>query len=155
MGRALHDRQSLVSGRSQDCHEAALLWSLTAREVQVLKSCFAIALLIFISASSAFAQYVAVVQACSRDVASRCSPSRPGGDRLIECIKTHFADFTRPCQAALVRVAAVRESCAADIEAQCPAVKPSAGRILLCVKQRFATLSERCRDAIGHAAERK
>ena len=140
---------------SQDRHEAVLFWPLTAREAQVGKSCLAIALLVSISTSSAFAQYVAVIQACSREVASRCSPSQPGGDRLLECIKTHFADFAQPCQAALVKVAAVREACAADIEARCPAVKPSAGRILLCVREHFAALSERCKEAISHAAERK
>jgi len=121
----------------------------------VQKLCFTIALLAFTPTSSVFAQYVGVIHACSRDVASRCSPSQSGGDRLIECIKTHFADFAQPCQAALVKVATVRESCGADIEAQCPAVQPRAGRILLCVKQHFAALSERCKNAIGHAAEGK
>jgi hypothetical protein len=121
----------------------------------VRKLCLAIALLALASTSSALAEYVGVIHACSRDVASRCSPAQPGGDRLIECIKTHFAEFAQPCQAALVKVAAVRESCGADIEAQCPTVQPSAGRILLCVKEHFGALSERCKSAIAHAAERK
>jgi len=78
-----------------------------------------------------------------------------GKNRLIECIKAHFAEFARPRQTALVKVAAEREACAADIEAQCPIIKPAGGRILLCVKEHFAGLSERCKDAIGHTAERK
>jgi hypothetical protein len=125
------------------------------REAQVGKPCFAVALLVLISTSPAFSQYVAVIQACSRDVVRHCTPSQPGGSQLIECIKSHFADFAQPCQAALLKIVAVRESCAADIEAQCHAVKPTAGRILLCVKEHFATLNERCKDAIGHASERK
>jgi hypothetical protein len=88
-------------------------------------------------------------------VVRHCAPSQPDGSRLIECIRAHFAAFTRPCQAALVRVAAERAACAADIETQCPTVKPTAGRILLCVKEHFAALSEPCKDAIGRAAERK
>jgi hypothetical protein len=119
------------------------------------KSYFVIALFYLVSTSPAFAQYVAVIQACTRDVASRCSPSQVGGDRLIECIKAHFPDFAPPCQAALVKVGTEREACAADIEAHCPAIKPTAGRILLCVKRHFATLSELCKDAVSRAAERK
>jgi hypothetical protein len=126
-----------------------------AREASVRKFSFVMALFVFVSKSPAAAQYAAVIQACSHDVVRHCAPSQPGGNALIECIRAHFADFGRPCQAALVRVAAEREACAGDIEAQCPAVKPAAGRILLCVKEHFAALSERCKDAIGHAAERK
>lgn len=119
------------------------------------KSYFIVVLFIYVSTSPAFSQYVAVVQACSRDVVRHCAPSQPGGNRLIECIKAHFADFARPCQAALVEVAAEREACAADIETRCPAVKPTAGRILLCVKKHFANLSEPCKDAVSRAAERE
>lgn len=104
---------------------------------------------------SAFGQYVAVIQACGRDVVKFCAPDKPEGSRLAECIEAHFLDFTEPCKTALVKVAAVREACGVDIREQCPGIKPSAGRILLCVKGHFAALSVQCKDAIGHAAVRK
>ena len=103
----------------------------------------------------AFGRYVAVIQACSRDIAEFCAPDRPEGSRLAKCTEAHFQDFTEPCQAALVNIAAVREACGENIREQCPGVKPGAGRILLCVKEHFAALSEPCKEAIGHAAERK
>jgi hypothetical protein len=104
--------------------------------------------------SPAFGQYVAVIQACSRNVAEFCAPDRPDGNRLAECTEAHFQDFTEPCKAALVKIAAVREACKPDIQEQCSGVKPSAGRILLCIKAHFAALSKPCKDAIGHAAVR-
>jgi len=135
---------------------AVLSWALVGeREASVRKAYFVMALFVYVSTPPAFAQYVAVVQACGREVSRHCAPSQPGGDRLIACINAHFPEFARPCQAALVKVAAEREACAADIETRCPGLKPNAGRILLCVKKHFAALSERCKDAIGHAAERK
>lgn len=117
-------------------------------------SAIPVAISVLLTGSTASGQYVAVIQACSRDVVARCAPSQPGGDRLTDCIKAHFNDFARPCQVALVKVAAVSEACAADIQQHCPAVKPSGGRILICVKAHFAALSEPCKDAIGGSAER-
>jgi hypothetical protein len=103
----------------------------------------------------AFGQYVAVIQACSRDVVEFCAPDRSEGSRLAKCTQAHFQDFTEPCQAALVKIAAVREACGENIREQCPGVKPSAGRILMCVKEHFAALSDQCKQAIGLAATRK
>jgi len=116
----------------------------------VARSCLALAMFLLFSMSPAFADYLAI-QACSWDAKRFCS----GGDRLGECIKAHFQDLAKPCQAALVRIAAVRESCGADIQAQCRGIKPGQGRIFLCVREHFAALSEPCKDAIAHAAERK
>ena len=115
------------------------------------RSCLALVLFVLLSVSSATGQYVGVIEACNRDVARFCSPSAPGGDRLTECIKTHFQDFAEPCKTALVRIAPVRESCGTDIRKQCRAVNPSAGRVLLCVKKHYTALSEarRTRKAAG------
>jgi hypothetical protein len=105
--------------------------------------------------SPALGQYVAVIQACNRDVVEYCAPDRPDGVRLAKCTEAHFQDFSEPCKAALVKIASVTDACGGDVHEQCHGVRPSAGRILLCVKQHFASLSDPCKDAIGHAAERK
>jgi hypothetical protein len=109
--------------------------------------------LLFVSPS--FGQYVAVIQACNRDVAQFCAPDRPDEMRLAKCTQAHFQDFTEPCKAALVKIALQIDACGEDIHEQCPGIRPSAGRILLCVKQHFTSLSDSCRAAIGNAAERK
>jgi hypothetical protein len=115
----------------------------------------AFAIFVLLSVSPALGQYVAVIEACSRDVTVSCAPAQPGRGPLMECVKAHFQDFTEPCKAALVSIAGVRDSCGMDIREQCPAIEPGAGRILLCVKEHFAALSESCKEAIGRAAERK
>src|SRR5215813_137529 len=81
----------------------------------------------------AFGQYVAVIQACSRDIAELCAPDRPEGSRLAKCTEAHFQDFTEPCQAALVNIAAVREACGENIREQCPGARPSAPRKFTCM----------------------
>jgi len=114
-----------------------------------------LALLLLLSMSSAFAQYVTVIAACTRDVTKLCHAVQPQQNFLAECIESHFQDFHEQCRTALMQTAAVREACNADIAQQCPAERPGAGRILLCVKKHFAALGQSCRDAIGHAAELK
>jgi hypothetical protein len=112
-------------------------------------------ILILVSISPVFAQYVRVIQACNHDVAHSCSPDPSGTRPLVECVRAHFQDFTEPCQTALMRIPAVLNSCADDIQKQCPGIEPSAGRILICVKGHFAALSEPCKEEIGRAAERE
>jgi Cysteine rich repeat len=112
-----------------------------------------LALLLFLSIPSAFAQYVTVIAACTRDVTRLCDHAMPERNLLTECVESHFQDFHERCRSALMQTAAVREACESDIEQQCPGVHPGAGRILLCVKKNFAALGQSCKDAIGHAAE--
>jgi len=116
---------------------------------------FAACVLLMLSASSSFGQYVSVIQACTRDVMKFCPAGQRGAEPLTECVKAHFDDFSQPCKAALVKIASVREACGAEIQKHCPTAEPGAGRVLLCVKQHFAAMSDQCKEAIGHAAERK
>jgi hypothetical protein len=111
----------------------------------------AFAMFVLLSVSPASAQYVAAIEACRRDINQYCA----SGAGVAECIKSHFQDLAKPCQAALVRIAAVRDACAADIQAQCRGIKRGEGRILLCVREHFAALSEPCKDAIAEAAKQK
>ena len=59
--------------------------------------------LLFVSPS--FGQYVAVIQACNRDIVQFCAPDRPDGMGLAKCTEAHFQDFTESCKAALVKIA--------------------------------------------------
>ena len=113
------------------------------------------ALLLLLSIPPAFAQYVTLIEACTRDVTKFCTAARSERNSLAECIESHFRDFHEQCRRALVQTAAVREACKPDIEQQCPAARPGAGRILLCMKKHFDALGQSCKDAIGRAAELK
>jgi len=124
-------------------------------EVHVGRICFAFAVLVLLSVSSASGQYVTAILACSRDVAGFCNAAKSVGDRLAECTKAHFEEFSEPCKVALLKIAATREACRPDIGEKCPGVKLGAGRLFLCVKEHFSSLSEPCKDAIGHAAAKR
>jgi hypothetical protein len=102
--------------------------------------------------SSASGQYVSVILACSRDVTAFCNTAKSEGNRLAECTKAHFQEFSEPCKTALVKIAAVREACRSDVREQCPGIKLGAGRLFLCVKKHFSALSEPCKDAIARAS---
>jgi len=117
--------------------------------------CIAFAVLVLLSVSSASGQYVTAILACSRDVAGFCNTAKSEGNRLAECTKAHFEEFSEPCKVALLKIAAAREACRTDIGEQCPGIKLGAGRLLQCVKKHFSALSEPCKDAIGHAAAKR
>lgn len=125
-------------------------WGLTVG--RIYRSCLILGL-IFVS--PALGQYVAVIQACNRDLVEFCAPDRPDEFHLAKCTEAHFQDFTESCKTALVKIASLTAACGADVHEQCPGVRPNAGRVLQCVKRHFASLSDSCKDAIGHAAERK
>src|SRR5262249_1016538 len=77
------------------------------QEVEVRQCRVAPAIFVLLSASPAFGQYAAVIQACSRDLMQLCAPAQRGGTPLTECVTVHFQEFTEPCKAALVRIAPV------------------------------------------------
>ena len=124
-------------------------------EVRVGRICLAFTVIVLLSPSSASGQYVRAILDCSRDVAGFCNAAKSEGNRLAECTKAHFEEFSEPCKTALVKIATVREACQTDIREQCPGIKLGAGRLLLCVKKHFSALSEPCKDAIGDAIAKR
>ena len=120
-----------------------------------MKTSFLTLALVLLIALPAFAQYAAVIHACSRDMTTVCEDGQSEQNRFDECVKLHFSDLSESCKASLARIATVVEACAADIREQCHSIKPGAGRVFLCVKRHFPALSEPCKEAIGKTAERK
>ena len=62
-----------------------------------------LALLLQLSIPSAFAQYVTVIAACTRDATKFCPAALPQRNALAECIEAHFQHFHEQCRAALVQ----------------------------------------------------
>jgi hypothetical protein len=54
------------------------------------KQCLYFATLLLLSVTSAFCQYVPVIQKCTRDITTLCAASLPVSNPLTECVKTHF-----------------------------------------------------------------
>ncbi|WP_421995316.1 cysteine rich repeat-containing protein [Reyranella sp.] len=44
-------------------------------------------------------------EACGSDVQRLCAGTRPGGGRLLQCIRSHQSDLTVECKAALAEAA--------------------------------------------------
>jgi hypothetical protein len=90
-----------------------------------------------------------VREACKADVEKFCKDIKPGGGRIIACLKGHEAEVSAGCKAAFGEVAEkirkFAEDCKADREKFCAKVRPGRGRILACLKGRQADLAPACK----------
>ena len=97
---------------------------------------------------------------CQPDIKKFCADVKPGGGRIIECLKAHEPELSPACQerrATIQKEAkAVHAACAGDAEKFCQNVQPGQGRIAKCLKQHQSELSSQCQSAISTAkAENK
>lgn len=91
--------------------------------------------------------------ACKGDFAKFCKDVKPGGGRLIACLKEHERELTPECKTALE---AKKEAflknhpCAADMQKLCKDLKGK--KRMSCMKENEKDLSEACK---AKRAERK
>lgn len=78
-------------------------------------------------------------QACQADARKLCAGERPGGGRMLGCLKRHESDLSPACQAALPTL----QRCAQELKTVCA----GAGRREMreCVRNRADQLSPECR----------
>lgn len=85
---------------------------------------------------------------CAEDIANFCKDIRPGGGRIITCLKKHEGDLTPPCrdklQQVLKRLEEAKRACANDIEEFCKDVQEGEGRIARCLGEHGPGLSPEC-----------
>src|SRR6516225_7043790 len=60
-----------------------------------MKTSFLTLALVLLIALPAFAQYAAVIHACSRDMTTLCPGNHSGQNRFDECVKLHFSDYRK------------------------------------------------------------
>lgn len=120
----------------------------------MLKTLFAISIVILFSTTSGMAQSAAM-KACASDVKSLCAGIQPGDGRIKACIKSHFSDVSAPCQAVLTKAATVSKACGADVKKICADVKPGGGRVEVCMKSHLTEVSDPCKDALSQATAGK
>jgi gas vesicle protein len=86
---------------------------------------------------------------CKADVQKFCKDVKPGGGRIIKCMKEHESDLSAACKGKekemKEHMSEAKEACKADIEKFCKDVKPGEGRIMVCLKSNEDRLSEACK----------
>lgn len=91
--------------------------------------------------------------ACKVDVEKFCKDIKPGGGRIIQCLKSHAAELSPTCSAAFaekkVEVTAAIADCRPDAVKFCAGIKPGEGRILACLKSHEAELTPVCKAHFG------
>jgi hypothetical protein len=121
---------------------------------KMVKTFFAISVVILLSTTSGMAQSTAM-KACASDVKSLCGSIQPGDGRIKACIKLHFGDVSAPCQAVLTKAAAISKACGTDVKKTCADVKPGGGRVEACMKSHLSELSDPCKDAVSQTTAGK
>jgi Golgi apparatus protein 1 len=96
--------------------------------------------------------------ACRADVQKFCKGVRPGGGRIVICLKQHESELSSGCRE---RIAEAKEegkelaaACKPDAEKLCKGVQPGQGRVASCLKQHQDQLSGECREKIAEAQSR-
>ena len=89
---------------------------------------------------------------CAEEIATFCKDIRPGGGRIIGCLKDHEGDLTPVCkdklQQVLKRLEEAKQICAGDIEKFCKGVKEGEGRIARCLAEHTSELTPGCEKQV-------
>jgi len=92
---------------------------------------------------------------CAADVKKFCKDAKPGGGRIMQCMKQHEAELSQACKdhskMAKAEMEKVHEACKGDAEKLCKDVKPGGGRIARCLKEHQQQVSPGCKNAMQEA----
>ena len=97
------------------------------------------ALTLVLASAAAFAADEPGPQACRADAKKVCNGTKPGGGRLLACLKQHEAELSPDCKAALPTL----EQCAKELQSACG----NSGRrgMRECVRKNADKISPECR----------
>jgi hypothetical protein len=88
--------------------------------------------------------------ACREEIAQYCQGVKPGGGRILSCLKEHENDLSPACREKLAAVENLlkeaKQTCAADIGRFCKGIQPGGGRIAKCLKEHIEEVSPQCRE---------
>jgi hypothetical protein len=99
---------------------------------------------------------------CADDIEKFCKGIKPGGGRLLNCLKAHETELSAPCCEKMSELQGIikecDEACSGDIAKYCKDVQPGGGRIMKCLKEHEKELSPSCSaklEMIGKRFQRK
>jgi hypothetical protein len=96
--------------------------------------------------------------ACSEEIAKYCKEVKPGGGRLLTCLKEHERDLSTDCREKVAeiekRLEEAKEICAGDTEKFCKEIQPGEGRIAKCLNEHIQEISPDCREKVRGLKQR-
>lgn len=109
-----------------------------------------VAVLFLLSGGSTRPIFAEEPRPCSEDIASFCKDVKPGGGRIISCLKKHEGELSPVCKDKLrevqKRIDEAKQACATDIEKFCKGIEPGEGRIARCLEEHAPELSSSCAE---------
>ena len=85
---------------------------------------------------------------CADDIEKFCKEIKPGGGRLLACLKTHETELAISCRGKISELQAIikecEQACSGDIAQFCKEVQPGGGRIIKCLRGHDKELSSSC-----------
>ena len=91
--------------------------------------------------------------ACAEEITQYCKGVKPGGGRILACLKEHEKDLTPTCREKIAviekRLEEAKQICAADTEKFCKEIQPGEGRIAKCLNEHIEEISPDCRGKVS------
>ena len=111
------------------------------------------------SNSHAYAQESLI---CADDIEKYCKEIKPGGGRILNCLKTREAELSVSCRGKIRElqgiITACEQACSGDIAQFCKDIQPGGGRIIKCLREHDKELSPSCTaklEMIGKRFQRR
>lgn len=90
---------------------------------------------------------------CADEIEKFCKDVKPGGGRLLQCLREHGSQLSEACrnkvETTAKQVEEAQHACGNDLKKFCAEVAPGGGRLLNCLKQHVKEISPECREKLG------
>jgi hypothetical protein len=99
---------------------------------------------------------------CADDIEKYCKEIKPGGGRILNCLKAHETELSVSCRGKISELQGIikdfEQACSGDIAQFCKEVQPGGGRIIKCLREHDKELSPSCSaklEMIGKRLQRR
>jgi len=95
---------------------------------------------------------------CADDIEKYCKEIKPGGGRLLNCLKAHETELSVSCRGKISELQGIirdcEQACSGDIAQFCKEVQPGGGRIIKCLREHDKELSPSCSSKLEMIGKR-
>src|SRR5262245_11275439 len=106
----------------------------------------------------AFSPHILAAPSCKADVDKFCAQVKPGGGRIVQCLKQNEAQLSESCKErmkmAQAQMKEIKDACADDVQQFCAGTKAGGGRIARCLKGHQDKISAECKTALEQVHEK-